>query len=303
MRRELAVIAALLAACGEPEELAPDLATPDLTSSQLPDLSAATGDLSPVLYDLLASADGAGGLRLLDDEFQVSSTLTQWSDLFPGRHDLLQIANDLLIMQPTQASMNHWFADSEGPLLYKTVAGNFVVEAAVHVGRRNDISLAPTGQFNAAGFVIRDASSSSPGNQRWLMYNIGFQDSAVARETKTTAASLSTLYLNNTPSAVTFAQLRVCRLANTFHFFYRHPGDLAWSEETYSPSTRVSGNGPNGATLNQPLRFARGDMPGQVQVGIMAGTWAAPHDARGEFDYVRFSEASSLADCTADFAF
>ncbi len=98
-------------------------------------------------------------------------------------------------------------------------------------------------------------------------------------------------------------RLRVCRLGNVFHFFYRHPGDSAWIEETYGAGTRVSGNGPNNQTMGQPLRFTRADMPASVQVGIMTGAWSGALNSRGEFDYVRFSEATQLSDCTADFAF
>jgi hypothetical protein len=304
----------LIVGCDSPPAGAPDMATmtppPDLLGADLAgaDLTSAPQDLAAVLYDLAASADGAAGLRLLNDEFQVAATLPDWSDLFPLRHDVLSIANDVMTIQPVQQNNNHWYSDDQGPLLFKTVSGNFVVETAVHVGRRDDINMPPGASFNAAGFVIRDATSSSPRNQRWVMYNIGFQDSAIARETKTTVgaasgASLSTLYLNNTPGAVTLARLRVCRIGNTFHFFYRHPGDSAWIEETYGAGTRVSGNGPNGQTMGQPLRFTRADMPASLQVGIMTGAWGGALNSRGEFDYVRFSEASQLSDCTADFAF
>jgi hypothetical protein len=310
------VLAILLFGCDAPsnpvQDLSggvADLAGADLVGADLTgaDLTVVAGDLSPVPYDLGPSPDGAAGLRLLNDEFQVASTLPQWSDLFPARHDALSINNDVMTIQPTVQQYNHWYSDNQGPLLFKTVSGNFVVETAVHVGRRGDINTAPAASFNAAGFVIRDATSSSPGQQRWVMYNIGFQDSAIARECKTTVAnpgsSHSSLYLNNTPAATTFARLRVCRLGNTFHFFYRHPGDVSWTEEPYAAGTRVSGNGPNNQTMGQPVRFTRADLPASLQVGIMSGTWDGTQDVKGEFDYVRFSEATTLTDCIADFAF
>jgi hypothetical protein len=35
-------------------------------------------------------------------------------------------------------------------------------------------------------------------------------------------------------------------------------------------------------------------------VGIMANSWSAPHDLRGEVDWVHFKRPASAADCTTD---
>jgi hypothetical protein len=72
------------------------------------------------------------------------------------------------------------------------------------------------------------------------MYNVGFQVSGFARETKTTrpgggGGSLSTLYLNAATS--TDARLRVCRLAGVFHFFCAEPASAALTEEAYTVSS------------------------------------------------------------------
>ncbi|MCA9668704.1 MAG: hypothetical protein KC503_24090 [Myxococcales bacterium] len=253
--------------------------------------------------------DAGASLSALDDDFNNAQTMSSWINLYPARLTTLDIGSSAagrLTMVPVAQTNNAWYSDSRGPLLYKLVTGNFVVEASVRIGRTSNPALPPTGQFNAAGFVIRDPASSNPGGERWVMYNIGYQDSAVARETKTTRAasgsSLSTLYLNNTPSASTSAILRVCRVGNTFHFFHRHGSASSFTAEPYAASTRISGNGAAqvtpGTTLGSPIQFTRTDMPATLQVGLMTGTWAAPHDARGEFDWARFARVNSLADCT-----
>lgn len=293
---------------GAPEDAsATDSATetaPEVDTGTAPD-TATTPD-APVDT---AIADTGPSLASLSDEFSSAATLSLWSNLHPSRVQTLDIgasAAGHLTITPIALAQNAWYSDSYAPLIYKNVTGNFVVETSVRIGRRTDMALAPTGQFNQAGFVVRDAAGTSPGAQRWVMYNIGYQDSAVAREVKTTRngspATLSTLYLNNTPAGSTVVRLRVCRIGSTFHFFHRHPSESAFVEEQYTATTRVSGNGASmptpGTSSGMPLRFLRTDLPATLQVGVMTGTWAAPHDARGEFDYVRFAPASSLADCT-----
>ncbi len=277
---------------------------PDTTAT--PD-TASTPDTAPDT----AIADTGASLKSLSDEFSSASTLSLWSNLHPTRVQTLDIGGSAagqLTITPIALAENAWYSDSYAPLIYKSVTGNFVVETSVRIGRRTDMTLAPTGQFNQAGFVVRDAAGTSPGGQRWVMYNVGYQDVAVAREVKTTRngspATLSTLYLNNTPSGATSVRLRVCRIGSTFLFFHRHPTEASFVEEQYTATTRVSGNGAGtptpGTSSGMPLRFLRTDLPATLQVGVMTGTWAPPHDARGEFDYVRFAPATSLADCTAD---
>jgi hypothetical protein len=282
-----------------------------------PDDAGSAADLAGVAPDLagadLPGADLAGSpLSALDDEFDNPATLASWSDAFPSRHDLLDIGASragFLTLQPAPNAFNHWYSDSQGPYLYKQVTGNFVVETSLRIGRRSDMTLAPQGQFNAAGFVVRSPASSSPGGQRWVMYNLGMQDGALARESKSTVAnpggaSLSSLYLNDAPAGATTVRLRVCRVGNVMRFHYRFPADAGWTAEPYAAgSTRNQGNGAGTVSCisGNVLACDRADLPATLDVGIIVGTWSAPLEARGEFDYVRFREAQTAADCTASF--
>ena len=265
--------------------------------------------------DTGTSADG-GTLSVLNDEFGSSATQSTWSDLAPARHTTLDIQQSragFLTIVPAPTSFNAWYSDSEGPLYSKTITGDFVAEISVVLGTATDRTVTPVraNTFSAAGFVIRDPASVQF-RQRWVMYNIGYQDVAVAREIKTTTpsaggatASLSTLYLNNTPSAVNAGLLRVCRIGSLFRFFHRYPSESTWTEEVFrsvgSTPTRINGNGPRPAIADgAPLSFDRPDLPAAVQVGLMAGNFVPdPAGARGEFDYIRFSSASKPADCLA----
>src|SRR5437762_2744931 len=91
--------------------------------------------------DLAAAPDQALGLAALNDEFNDPATLKDWTDLYPARHDVLDINNSAagqLTAIPVAMNYNTWYSDNVGVYLYKTVTGDFVVETAVRVGRRSD---------------------------------------------------------------------------------------------------------------------------------------------------------------------
>jgi hypothetical protein len=264
-------------------------------------------DLSTGPTDAAGStpADLAGGsLSALSDEF-AGAQLSGWTDLFPTLHRTLSQAGGRLSLEPVSVDQTHWFSDQRGPLLYKLVSGNFVVETDVRVGRQSDLAQAPRGQFSAGGFVLRDPRSTAPAGERWVMYNVGYQVSGAAREAKTTRpgnpASLSTLYLMNS-GGVLSGRLRVCRLGSTLHFFHQLTGEASFVEEAYTAGTSPMGNGAAEATpgvvQGGVIRFDRPDLPSTLQVGLIAGNWAAPYETRAEFEYVRFASTSTLADCT-----
>ena len=211
---------------------------------------------------------------------------------------------------PTAQNFNGWYSEYEGPLFYKSISGNFVVETSVVIGSLTSRTAVPTlmDSFVQAGFVIRDPSSAQF-RQRWIMYNLGFQDIAVAREIKTTIPSanlttdsLSTLYLNNVTGSLNQGRLRVCRIGSVFRFFHQHPPATTWTEEVFRSTgvvTRVNGNGPRPARAdNTALSFDRPDMTATVQVGLYAGNYAPPAaGVRAEFDFFRFAPVSTVADC------
>lgn len=249
---------------------------------------------------------GSNSLTALSDEFSASN-LSGWIDLFPTLHSTLSLTqvSGQLSLAPVAVNQTHWYSDQHGPMIYKAVTGNFVVETQLRVGRQSDIAQAPRGQFSAGGFVLRDPQSSTPGRERWVMYNVGYQSGSVAREAKSTRAgspdSLSTLYLTDSNNVLA-GKLRVCRLGTVFHFFHQLSGEASFVEEAYGSGTAVMGNGAGEATpgvvVGGVIRFDRPDLPATLQVGLIAGNWAAPYETRVEFDHARFASAASLSDCT-----
>lgn len=264
-----------------------------------------------------SGGSGADPLSALNDEFSSASTASAWTDLFPAKHSTLDIdtlRDGFLTMVPVAQNFTGWYSEYQGPLYFKNVTGNFVVETSITLGTASDRTVMPTLQDSYAqgGFVIRDASSALH-QQRWIMYNMGYQDNAVAREIKTTIPSangtgdsLSTLNLNNIPNAANQGRLRVCRLGSVLRFYHRHPAENGWVEEVFRTTgtapTRVNGNGPRPPRAdNSALSFDRPDFAATLQVGLYVGNYTPPPaGVRGEFDYARYGSVSSVADCTKD---
>lgn len=277
----------------------------------------------PVSSGMTASS----GLSALNDEFNDAASLPDWTDLLPALHatdqqgalDINSTLSGAMVLVPILLNEVGWYADNQGPLLFKSVTGNFVVEIAVNVVNRAAPTQAPTGAYNAGGLVIRDPTSTSPGQQRWVMYNMGLQNGTFAREAKTTranpnGASLSTLFLMETTPGIHNGRLRVCRMGDTFRFFHWMPDETGWTEEAYntaSPNpTQPMGSGagepspgvvpPSGGNPGV-IQFVRPDLPQTLQVGLMVGNWGATSGVRGEFDYARFAEAEQASDCVRAF--
>jgi hypothetical protein len=217
----------------------------------------------------------------LSDEFDSAATISDWTLLHvatgaPARHSVLDIATTTpgsLTMVPT--ADNGWFEDDKGPFLFKSVTGDFVARTRVVAGRSGDPSQPPTQQFNSAGLLARNPASREGGGEDWLMYNVGFQDGRVGSEGKTTVDSGSTLFIVDGDHR---AELVLCRVGSTFVMFRQNEGTT---------------------NLEETNRFDRADLPGTLQVGLIANGYGATPDLTATFEWVRFAVPSSEADCTA----
>lgn len=224
-----------------------------------------------------------GPVEALSDEFENASSLSEWSlrhvvEGGPAQYSTLDINGSHAGRATIVPTSSGWFQDGKAPFLFKLVTGDFVVQ--IHVNARNSANpnAAPTQEFNSAGLLARDPASVT-GSENWIMYNVGFQSSVerVATERKSTVDSASALFFRD---GFHSGRLAICRLGDTFRMFRRLDNENAWSEE--------------------PEPFVRSDLPDRLQVGITANGFSAPPDITAEFDYVRFSVPSSIADCTAD---
>lgn len=220
------------------------------------------------------------------------------------RADVIAMGQGKLMILPTQFPQNAWFEDNYGPLVYQSVTGNFSVATRLRVISDTDYNSPPNNGFNAGGFVIRDPAGSHNNDENWVMYNMGGQGMNgvnYAREVKKTVQSTSNLFLTQQHQLETY--LLVCRIADSFYFYYWAEAIDDWREEHYynhydldgietttwhnatSITPELTLPGPQQAT---PIYFNHSGMPETVQIGIMGHTWSNGN-TRADFDFVHFA--------------
>lgn len=230
-----------------------------------------------------AGGQGAGGgipdCTSMSDELDDAATLSCWQQRHvvegtPAQYTLLDIGETVaghLSIEPTHCG---WFENGDGPLLFKEVTGNYVVEIDVSVHNRTSLATPPTMEYNSAGLLARDPASATAA-ENWLMYNIGYQAAFVGSEHKTTVDGASTLVL--TPGSSS-GRLRMCRVGNDFHMLRWLDDETDWTSEA---------------------THTRADLPATLQVGMIANGYEPPPDLHARFDYIRFGSVTEVADCTA----
>jgi hypothetical protein len=230
---------------------------------------------------------GSGGAvcAMLSDELDDDATFGCWSlrdvvEGTPAQYDVLDIDTTVpgnLVIEPTSSG---WYGEQEGPFVYKDVTGDFVVEIQVAALDETNPSTPASDPYHSAGIVARDPSSDT-GTQDWIMYDVGYQDSFLGTEGKTTTSSMSVLTLI---PGYHSGRLRVCRVGEDMHLLRWLDDESGWTEEFVYP---------------------RGDLPATLQVGLITNAWPPgndmPRNLQARFDYVRFGNVTGAADCTADF--
>jgi hypothetical protein len=275
-------LATQLAACGDDTETIDTSAgaTTGEDSVDGPDTNGATTASTASDDDWEPPSGSDDGLS---DEFDDPSSLDSWTrredaEGGEGYWEVLEIANGRLRLRPTASG---WYGNFMGPMLFKTIEGDFVVQTAVRAASLGDPETAPSQLFNSGGLIVRDPGSRD-GAQQWITHNVGRQQPEVGSEGKDTRDSESLLELVDGPH---YGTLRICRFGSTF-VLARRLG--------------------NESDFREMHRFERGDLPDAVQVGIMANGWnsadAQPNtsispDVEVSFDHVRFWQPQTEADC------
>lgn len=206
-------------------------------------------------------------LAAFDDGFDGPGLGPQWRIHNPH---LLQwsVAGGELHVQPTAGGPNAtWYADGEGPLVYRLVTGDFAVWAAVRSYRLSNPALPPPANFDMAGLSVRDPRSDQ-GPHDWLHVAVGggVPATPVVVEDKSTDDSVSNLLLH--PIAAPRGQVRIERRGATVSLSYRPDATAAW----------------------QLLRaHHRPDLGATLQVGMNVFSWSPSVDIGGSFDAVWFA--------------
>ncbi|HEX6140681.1 MAG TPA: hypothetical protein VF013_09530 [Candidatus Limnocylindria bacterium] len=259
MRRVLiGLLGVALAACGggtAPASAPPSgggsASTSASTSASAP--PSGTADATP------SAAASPDDLSALTDEFDDATTLNAWTRLdgVNGWPDQLRVVNigqthpGELYLEPYAST---WYAAFRGAMLYKEVAGDFVVTARVWgAGLGGSV---PRRSFSLAGLIARAPTRDTPDtwqataeNYVFVTTGTGDRPGSPQIETKTTTDSESVLSLKGGRSG--WVDLRIVRVGTSFLMMFRLGDDQAW---------RISD------------RFARPDLPETLQVGLIAYT-------------------------------
>jgi len=214
-----------------------------------------TNMFKSILTTVFMSMLTASVVAQIRDDFKSKQTLSGWKNLrVEGWADKwkryeIDEKQACLIIEPKSAG---WFEDNFGQLLYKEVAGDFIVSTKVKVeGTASDKKLRTL--FSLAGLFVRSPRTFTqdtwrPGQENWLFFSTGSatEPGTPQFEIKSTYQSTSTLKIY--PAKQGWIELRIVRLGEIFTLLYKYEN----GEWQY---------------LDQ---FIRPDLPHQLQVGLTA---------------------------------
>jgi len=206
-------------------------------------------------------------LSAFDDDFAGATLAAGWQIHNPA---LLQhsLAGGELHLRPLAGGpAATWYANGEGPLVYRVVRGDFTVTAQVRSYRLSNPLLPPPANYDMGGLSLRDPASDQGPND-WLHVAVGggVPATPIVVEDKSTNDGNSDLLLH--PIAAPTGQIRATRQGTTIGLWYRANGTAAW----------------------QLLRsHVRPDLGPELQVGMNVFSWSPTVDVGASFDWITFT--------------
>jgi hypothetical protein len=214
----------------------------------------------------VATTRVSAALLPISDEFDIPGTVSNWNriNVTEGWNaDQLQVwdinasQSGRMVMKPYAVT---WYQDYRGPLVYKTLGGNFSLTTQVEVRNGAGQSVTPAADYSLAGVMLRgprnitDAASQwTAGGEDYVFLSLGFGNSGVSNgpqfEVKTTNDSDSNLQL--APALGLTATLQLTRLTNSVGTFV-----IAALKE------------PNSDWIIH-RRYRRDDLVGTLQAGLV----------------------------------
>jgi hypothetical protein len=206
-------------------------------------------------------------LSSLSDTFDGAGLSPRWSVHNPGLLSAT-VSGGALHLQPTAGGpLVTWYADGEGPLVYKNVTGDFTVTAIVRADDPVNPSQPPPTEYRLGGLTVRNPAAP-PGAHNWAHVTVGGGTAAIpiAVEDKTTVNSTSDLRLY--PIQNPRGEIRITRQGTSISLYFRDTAAQTWSL----------------------LRsHARPDLPQTLQVGLNVSSWQSPPRVRIHVEEIRFS--------------
>lgn len=267
-----------------------DATTEPMSSSSSGEPTSTMSTSEPESSSSESSSDSGGGLVPFDfDDFDDPDTLDDWfirdiEEGTPAQYTTLDFddtnAGSMTIIPTTSG----WYADYDGPFVYKMVSGDFMIETQVTVTGLADPDGPPTQTYNSGGIMLRDPANVD-GGEDWVLHNTGYQEFGVASEAKYTHNSNSFL---TTLDGTNAGRLRICRIGGDIAVARYLDGDAGWidTEEAFPD-----------------------DLPDEVQAGMAVTAWnSTGNDPAFDEDpdmiaiwhYVAFYEIDDMSQCYED---
>jgi hypothetical protein len=237
-----------------------------------------------------SSSDTEGGLVPFDfDDFDDPDTLDDWfirdvEEGTPAQYTTLDFDDTNAGSMTVIPTTSGWYADYDGPFVYKMVSGDFMIETQVTVTGLADPDGPPTQTYNSGGIMLRNPANED-GGEDWVLHNTGYQEFGVASEAKYTHDSNSFL---TTLDGTNTGLLRICRFGGDIAVVRYLDGDAGWvdTEEAFPD-----------------------DLPDEVQAGMAVTAWnSTGNDPAFDEDpdmiaiwhYVAFYEIDDMSQCYED---
>jgi hypothetical protein len=169
-----------------------------------------------------------------------------------------------------------WFMKQRGVIAYKNVDGDFKITADVYTSKHSAPDQPPGGDgtVQLGGVMSRNGEG---GQENYVFIVVGDDGDGLSIETKNTTDNFSE-YAGPKWDAPN-AELRICRIGQTFHLYKRHVGsDEAWISAA---------------------SFDRPDLPKSLQVGVNIYSANTP-DLQVRYENISIEPVTSEADCTED---
>jgi hypothetical protein len=219
--------------------------------------------------DAATDAPSGPGLAALTDDFSGAALSPAWSVLHPELVGV-SVQGGALRLEATADSL--WFNASQGPLVHKTVSGDFMITSRVRARSAATPAQPPSQNIHLGGLMARDPASAS---ENFVFVVVGHDENDISVETKNTIASVSTYTGPAWPSGD--AELRLCRVGSNFRMLKRDIAGGAWTEA---------------ATFDRP------DLPATLQVGAVMYAHTQAPDLAVTFDELTFASIAALSDCS-----
>ncbi len=188
--------------------------------------------------------------------------------------DVLEANADNKLLTLTLKQRAGWAGNNIGPVVYKLVTGNFRATATVKTSKTSDPAQPPTTRPHLGGIMARNPNGVDKGGvENYVHIVIGATPNGAGVETKTTVNN-DTKYEASTWDT-NEAELRICRINDTFSLYKKHVGEKAWTLAT---------------------SYSRSDLPPTLQVGANIYSFQPP-DLRVTFDNLKIEEAVDKTSC------